>query len=298
VCGSADCARLGPPAHHVPATVAGVAIDVSDLHCIYYRCRACGYEFIDPPVPAERLLDCYRRSAGQHWATDVSVASSRRYEHKRDLLLQFAPGRRVLDFGCYDGGFLDFLGPEFDRNGIEPSTSAAQRAQQRGVNVLGPTVESVDPAAIAPFDAIIIFDVMEHLTDPIGTLTALQKLLRPGGIMLIETGNTDAPEFRKYGPRYCYAAVVEHVGFFNSSSIAEAGRRAGLELSHFERSRHSEWPSRPVRNRLQNWAYGLLRTLWRMHLPLPARMLNVARGPVPRVLDLIDHFLAVLRKPQ
>src|SRR5205085_9962946 len=114
----------------------------------------------------------YRRSAGGHWATDARVATSRRYDRKRELLLQFAPGRRVLDFGCYDGGFLDYLGPEFDRNGIEPSTSAAQRAAQRGVRIPGPTVDSVDTAAIEPFDAILIFDVMEHLTDPVATLTA------------------------------------------------------------------------------------------------------------------------------
>jgi SAM-dependent methyltransferase len=289
--------RIGPAAHHVPNTVAGLLIDVSDLHCAYYRCRACGYDFIHPPVPAERLLDCYRRSAGEHWATDARVATSRRYDRKRDLLLQFAPGRRVLDFGCYDGGFLDYLGPEFDRNGIEPSTSAAQRAAQRDVRILGPTVESVDPAAIAPFDAVIIFDVMEHLTDPVATLTALQKLLRPGGVMLIETGDTDAPAFHKYGPRYAYAAVVEHVGFFNRSSLAEAARHTGLELPHFERSQHSEWSVKPVRYRVENLAYALLRALWRIGVPLPQRLMNVARGPVPRVLDLIDHFLAVLRKP-
>ena len=116
-------------------------------------------------------------------------------------------------------------------------------------------------------------------------------------IMLIETGNTDAPAFHKYGPRYSYAAVVEHVGFFNRSSLAEAGRRAVLELPHFERSRHSEWHVKPLRYRAENLSYGVLRALWRIGFPLPQRLTNVACGPVPRVLDLIDHFLAVLRKP-
>src|SRR5260370_8856342 len=86
---------------------------------------------------------------------------------------------------------------------------------------------------------MVVFDVMEHLTDPIQTLAALGAFLKPGGILLIETGNTDSTGFRKAGPRYAYAGIVEHVGFFNESSIRRAGRQAQLGRVHFEISQHS-----------------------------------------------------------
>jgi SAM-dependent methyltransferase len=297
VCGSADVTPLGRPAHHLPTTVAGVPIDLTDLQLTLCRCRSCNYAFIDPLIPEQRLLDCYRRSAGSHWTTDSSVAELRFYARKRQLLSQFSPGKVVLDFGCYDGGFLAYLGPDFDRSGVEPSIPAADRARQHGVQILGPTIDSVDPTALKPFDAIIVFDVMEHLGDPVATLTSLAKLLRSGGIILIETGNTDAPEFHRLGPLYAYAAIAEHVGFFNQSSLREAGRRAGLELAHFETSQHSTYPHHPLKFRLVNTAYWILRALSKLRFPLPQRLGRIALGPVPRTLDPRDHFLAVLRRP-
>ena len=300
VCGSTDVLRLGPPAHYQPPKVAGVPIDIADLPMQFCRCRSCGYAFIDPLIPEQRLLDCYARSAGSHWTTDDSVAQLRFYARKRELLERFAPppaGKRVLDFGCYDGGFLTYLGPQYQLAGIEPSAAAAERARQRGVQVLGATVEDVDPATVEPFDAIVVFDVMEHLADPVGTLRALARLLRPGGIILIETGDTDAPEFARRGPLYTYAAIVEHVGFFNQSSIREAAHRAGLDLVHFERSTHSAYPLHPFASRLTNAVYWTLRGLHKLHVPLPTRVRNIAAGPVPRIHDLVNHFLAVLKRP-
>jgi SAM-dependent methyltransferase len=303
VCGSTDVSNLGPPARHLPTTVAGVPIDISDLPETYARCRACGYDFIHPPVPEARLLDCYRRSSGGYWHTDAKVGAARFFDRKRQLLARFTPAiagsqqqPRILDFGCYDGGFLAHLGPAMDRCGIEPSATAAAHAQERGIRILGRTIDEVDPGAMPPFDAIIIFDVMEHLVAPVQTLAALQRLLKPRGVMLIETGDTGSPDFARLGPLYYYAAYVEHVGFFNRSSIAQAARRAGLDLIHFERSQHSVTGScHALRARIVNGAYWMLRGLDNVRVPLPRALRNKVRGPVPRLVDPQDHFLAVLR---
>src|SRR5688572_27017381 len=240
VCGFTDCVDCGPPAYRLPTRVAGVAIDVSDLALTHQVCRACSYRFVHPVIPEERLLDCYRRAPKHHWGTEPELAEGRFYARKRQLLEQFAPGRRVLDFGCYDGGFLEYLGDGWDKSGIEPSDDAARIAASRGIRILGPTVESVAPGSVEPFDAVVLFDVIEHLNDPVATLRALVQLLKPGGVILVETGDTDSPHLARTGKLHLYCGLVEHVGFFNRGSIAEAGRRAGgLELAHFERSVHS-----------------------------------------------------------
>lgn len=297
VCGSADTRHVGPPAYRLPAHVAGVPVDLAGLHPGHYRCNSCGYSFVDPPVPEERLLDCYRRAAGGHWDTSADVAGARNYAHKRDLLVRHAPGRRVLDFGCYDGGFLAFLGDGWDRAGVEPATEAAAVAASRGVRILGPTVESVDATATEPFDAAVVFDVMEHLTRPVETLAALARLLRTGGVLLVETGNSDSWPWRRQRQRYPYCGLVEHVGFWNRSSIAEAGRRAGLELTHFEESVHTAAsPGQRLRNGVHNVVYRGLRLAHASGLPLGARARDVAVGPFPRTVQPHDHFLAVLRR--
>lgn len=297
VCGSADCDLVGPPAYRRPTNVAGVPIDVSDLDLGHYRCRVCDYAFVHPPIPEDRLLDCYRRAAGGHWDTGSDVAAARSYARKRELLERHAAGRRVLDFGCYDGGFLAYLGAEWDRAGIEPAAEAAAVAASRGVTVLGPTIESVGPASVDPFHAVVVFDVMEHLNRPVETLAALGRLTAPGGVILVETGNSDSWPWRRQRQRYPYCGLVEHVGFFNRRSIAEAGRRAGFELAAFEESVHTRLGA-AVRAgyAAHNLAYRLMRAAAGVGLPLGERGRDVVRGPFPRAVCPRDHFLAVLRK--
>jgi SAM-dependent methyltransferase len=297
VCGSADVERRGRPRYRQPARVAGVPIRLDDLDLMMYRCARCTYQFVWPPIPQQRLLGCYAAAGPESWPTVESVAAHRGYALKRRLLERYAPGRRVVDFGCFDGGFLQYLGDGWAVAGIEPSSAAAGRARERGVRVLGPTIEAVGPGHAGAFDAVVIFDVMEHLSDPVGVLRSLAGLLAPGGIMLIETGNTEASHWRLAGSDYWYCGIVGHVGFFNRRSIRTAGERAGLDLAHFERSVHYRVPLRErARAPLVTVAYYAVRALRAAGVPTGPRLDQIASGASPTCLDGRDHFLAVLRK--
>ena len=239
-------------------------------------------------------MHCYQSAQTGHWRTGENVSVTRLYEQKKQLLDRFTPGRRVLDFGCFDGGFLEYLGANYEKYGIEPSTEAARVAASRGVNVLGETMERAAPAP--PMDAIVAFDVFEHLPDPVSVLRSFHDWLAPRGVAMIETGNSDHPEWRRTGTRYPYMALVEHIAAFNESSMAEAAKRAGLTLVHFQVTAHH---SLSVWHRMifpmYRYAYQLLRLWDWLKLPLPARLRAVARGPLPRATG-DDHFLAVLRR--
>lgn len=94
--------------------------------------------------------------------------------------------RRALDIGCSDGTFLRRLklsGP-IDVWGVDIDQRALQIAKSRGLNVQRATVSDFIETAKAEgltFDLITAFDVVEHLTDPIGTLRSLHQILSPGG---------------------------------------------------------------------------------------------------------------------
>jgi SAM-dependent methyltransferase len=169
------------------------------------------------------------------------------------------------------------------------------------VRVLAPTVDAVGAEYAGSFHAIVIFDVMEHLTDPVGILRALARLLAPGGVMLIETGNTDATPWRVCGTDFWYCGLVEHVGFFNRRSIAKAGERAaGMALVHFERTKHGYGVALRMRAMapLRTAGYYGIRALHAAGVPLGERMGTVASGTAPRTWGMRDHFLALLRKPR
>ena len=149
VCRSRDIAIVGRPRHRQPTKVAGTPIDLSDLDLTWRRCGACGYQFIYPVIPEARLLACYAAAATGHWATaNADYGTVRFYEQKKRLLETFSPGKRLLDFGCFDGGFLSYVGAGYETFGIEPAADAARVAASRGVTIIGPTA-----AAAAAADA-------------------------------------------------------------------------------------------------------------------------------------------------
>lgn len=297
VCRSLSSTNLGPPAHHQPPKVAGVPIELDDLDLRLWRCGSCTYQFTFPTIPAERLLRCYEKAPGDHWGTADAAVDRRFYLEKKATLERLSPGRRVLDFGCFDGGFLQYLGPRFELFGVEPSEEAARKAQDRGVQVLGPDIKTMAPGYEGFFDAIVSFDVYEHLNDPVNVTRSLRKLLTPGGILLIETGDSGSWPWRWLGRRYSYCALVEHVGFLNKKSLSALAGEVGMSLVHFERVVHSRATGWSPQFMNLTYAVGWATLLGadQIGVPLRGKAAQVARGPMPRNYGLRDHFRAVLR---
>lgn len=99
-------------------------------------------------------------------------------------------GGRLVDIGCSYGAFLQYAGSKgWDAEGVELSEHTARFArEQRNLKVFTGFVEN---AAFPSdhFDVITMWDVIEHFDDPVRTLRELDRILRPGGALLIFTLN-------------------------------------------------------------------------------------------------------------
>lgn len=112
----------------------------------------------------------------------------------RAEMLRFVPTgvERVLEVGCAQGNFGVALKQRFGAEvwGIEYNSVAAQKAAEVLDQVFAGDVDEV--AIKLPdshFDAIVYNDVLEHLVDPRGTLTALRQKLRPDGVVVASIPN-------------------------------------------------------------------------------------------------------------
>jgi SAM-dependent methyltransferase len=142
-------------------------------------------------------------------------------------------GRRLLDVGCGAGWFLRIskkLGAI--EQGVEPSEHAARLARQQGLSVFHGTLESYVEQAPAntQFDIITANHVIEHVPAPVDTLRAMKRLLSPGGFAWIAVPNASYPICRSLKGRWHSSDLPYHLMHFTPSSIAEAGRRAGLKV--------------------------------------------------------------------
>lgn len=86
---------------------------------------------------------------------------------------------RCLDVGCGTGEFLETIGWQGDRVGIEISRHAADEARRRGFQIVrsGEQLEA--------FDAIVYRGTLQHLDSPFRSLAKAFKSLRPGGYLFI-----------------------------------------------------------------------------------------------------------------
>jgi SAM-dependent methyltransferase len=252
-------------------TVAGVPVTLPATPVIR-RCGTCGARWVDPPPTRDALAACYGAAGAAVWHDDPETATKRRYAHRWQRLVRLAPVPAALEIGCYTGGFLAGLPPHWTRVGVEPSTAAAERARERGVEVLVGTLDAVTVPNRA-FGAAVAFDVLEHLTDPHGFAARLHAALAPDGVLLIETGDADSRFARRAGRFWSYYHLPEHVVFYTAQAVTTLLERAGFRVLEIERNRHHKTPDALLHTRriVTAATYAGLSGLWE----------TVARHPAP-----------------
>ncbi len=158
----------------------------------------------------------------------------------RTLLRYKLPPAKVLELGSAHGGFVALMRwAGFDAAGLELSPWVAAFARQTfDIPVLEGPIEQQTIEA-GSLDAIVLMDVLEHLPDPIGTLQHGARLLKPAGILLIQTpcyreGKT-LEAMISDGDRFQSMLLPDqHLYLFSKQSVTELLRRLGFGHVQFE----------------------------------------------------------------
>jgi 2-polyprenyl-3-methyl-5-hydroxy-6-metoxy-1,4-benzoquinol methylase len=103
---------------------------------------------------------------------------------------------RILDFGCGDGSFLDSLDSTWEKFGLEPDLESRKSASKGSTQIFD-SAESVLQSKLE-FDVISLFHVVEHFYKPSAEFELIYKLLAPGGLLVIETPNSQDALLTKY----------------------------------------------------------------------------------------------------
>lgn len=187
---------------------------------------------IDTPAKAESWIgSIYRDKPESYFANargDIVAA------------LETDAASDVLELGCGAGGTgraaLE-AGKAGRYVGIELSPSAAEVAAGHLTEVLVGDVERVDLMQLhGRFDALIISEVLEHLTDPWSTLGRLRGCLRPGGKVYASSPNVAHWKVIRslVGGQFEYAdsGVMDrtHLRWFTPKSYRQLFEAAGFEV--------------------------------------------------------------------
>jgi 2-polyprenyl-3-methyl-5-hydroxy-6-metoxy-1,4-benzoquinol methylase len=196
------------------------------------RCADCGFLYRNPGIRPERLGDLYGRG---DYANFLSGRYARRRQEDYNLALNafgdlFADGsgRRLLDYGCGIGLFLDIARERgFDTAGVDLAPDAVQEARRRGHAAWLGAPEDVPEIATGGFDVITLWSVLAHLPRPAHDLTRLRKLLTPDGVLLIYTVNANSLLLKAYGRRWG-GFTANHLIFSSPITLPALVRKAGF----------------------------------------------------------------------
>ena len=163
-------------------------------------------------------------------------------KHLRELEgTELSQDKRLLDIGSAKGAFLDIAQKSgWEATGVEPSEDDSAYARQVfGINVLTGTLEE-GGLPDNHFDVATMWDVVEHLKDPAGTIAEVFRVLKPGGLICVLTPNHDSLinilscfAYRlsvRWLPleRLLYPPV--HLYYFTPRTLSDLLRRAGFEI--------------------------------------------------------------------
>lgn len=205
------------------------------------KCRMCGLVYACPRLTEQDLMKRYSADYFNNEYLPTFQATPDSYNmdiirgHYHQFLIlaarHFAPGRRLLDIGCGAGFFLKAaqeMGWEVE--GVELSEAAANFAQKvLGLRVRQGKFEN-GGFPDESFDVVTLQDTLEHLSFPRQTLTEVRRVLKRGGLLMLNTPDLDSLSRRFLGPAWAVLSPAEHLTYYTEKTLSGTLSRAGFEV--------------------------------------------------------------------
>lgn len=183
-------------------------------------------------APVRRVL---RPPAAPHDPLDETMhartARERTSLRRLAILRKELPSRaRLLEIGVRDGSFGVSASREYEYVGIDRATAVVRAARAKGLEVYCSTVANFVNTGPA-FDAIVLFHVFENMADPHDALARMKDLLKPGGMLLLTTFDTEGLLHLLTKRRWIAQGFRTHLILYSRSALIELLERSGFEIA-------------------------------------------------------------------
>ncbi len=249
-----------------------------------WHCSTCGVHFID----FQGDLSKYYPARYRRYSQPILALLRQLYRFRVSRWAQeFASPGLAYELGCGDGFMLEALRNKgWNTIGSERTESVLYYAR----NELGLTVFVGESDALQPaptFDLIVLFQVLEHMTDPMRTLAQLSKLLKPNGRLIIGVPNNSSWQAKWAGAKWFHLDPPRHLFHFSPDSLSYCLNQSGMQIikTRYFSPEHDPFGwVQSILNRIDSRPNRLTRLLSGMDKPDAVNLLHLIVGCILGVL--------------
>lgn len=203
-------------------------LDDYKKHGQIVKCIRCGLVYVNPQEDLVRFTKGYEQVVDEEYLKTDKYRKILSQNHLRTIQ-KHKSGGKILDVGCFAGFFLELAkNAGWDTYGIEPSLWAKKVAEKRKIKIIGKDIEKITLNADY-FDAVTLWDVIEHLQNPHRTISKIHSSLKKGGIIAMGTPNIESLFAQVLGSN-CPFLVRMHVILYSPKTLALFLKIHGFEV--------------------------------------------------------------------
>ncbi|HSD83228.1 MAG TPA: class I SAM-dependent methyltransferase [Anaerolineae bacterium] len=202
-------------------------------HHTIVKCQNCGLIYTNPRFTGEEILDSYVAVEDPLYLAERDGRVLTFERHLRPLEKIKAPPGKLVDVGAYTGVFVEIAAQHgWDACGVEPSHWAVEQAQAQGLHMIEGTLATCGLADNS-LDVVTMWDVIEHVSDPLGEMQQAQRLLKAGGLLVVHTMDVDSLFARVMGARWPWLMEM-HIYYFSRRTLKQMLEKAGFTVIRIE----------------------------------------------------------------
>ena len=211
-----------------------------DVQTTLVQCKNCGLMYQNPRPTLEEMgthyppeYESYAPPPGKNTPRLLQMAYDYGRFKRARMITRVKAGGRLLDVGCSTGTFLLSMRdkPGWTVQGVEISEHPARIARdEHGLDVFTGTLETAHFPE-ATFDAITLWDVFEHVHDPVATLREIHRVLKPGGVLLMRVPNGDSWDAKLFGPTWAGLDAPRHLYVFGLKTLRQMLEQQKFHIS-------------------------------------------------------------------
>lgn len=192
------------------------------------KCSSCNVVYVNPVENFKLYNNAYEDVVDDEYLKNQKFRKILAQNHLNRLEKLMKRGS-ILDIGCFAGFFLEIAKQHgWKVYGIEPSRWASEYATKKGIKIIGKDIRKTKIESNF-YDAITMWDVIEHLSDPVEAIEKAKRGLKKNGLIAIGTPDADSLLFKILGGHHPYF-IRMHLILFSPETLGKLLEQKGFEI--------------------------------------------------------------------